>query len=69
MERETRMERIIKVLREFNDNPQQSVPHRTWDKGEVSKTERYLYESDLPIKITSKKELGKGKFVVKFEKL
>ena len=67
MERETRSERIIKELREFNDNPQQSVRHITLYKGEVIKTERYLYESDLPIKITSKKELGKGKFVVKFE--
>lgn len=68
MERETRSERIIKELRDFNDDPQQTIRHMTLYKGEVKKTEKYLYESDLQIKITSKKEVRKGKFVVRFEK-
>ena len=68
MERETRSERIIKELRDFNDDPQQAIRHMTLYKGEVKKTEKYLYESDLQIKITSKKEVRKGKFVVRFEK-
>ena len=49
MERETRSERIIKELRDFNDDPQQAIRHMTLYKGEVKKTEKYLYESDLQI--------------------
>lgn len=68
MGKETKIERIIEELREFNDDPQQSVRYITLNKAEVINAERYLYECDLSIKITSQKEVRKGKFDVRFEK-
>ncbi len=69
MERQTRSERIYNDLLNFKDNNSQTSRQMTLYKGEVAKAKRYICEMNVPIQITSIKEIKKGEVLVKFEKI
>lgn len=63
------IEVVFKRVRNFLNNEKEEKFQIILSNGEIEWLEKYLYESDVQVEITSKKNLSKGRMKVTLEKM